>query len=99
MSMRATVRTGWQRSIKCLISWIISHKYVTNYRALLQKVTYKDKASYESSPRCNEHSRGSYVINWSLTTQERKEDKIRQGGTGGWIEAMGWLRFVGSMKL
>ena len=29
---------------------VISHKRATNYRALLRKMAYKDKASYESPP-------------------------------------------------
>jgi len=44
--------TGWRRPIRCLISWITFRKLATNYRALLRKMTYKDKASYESSPPC-----------------------------------------------
>ena len=44
--------TGWRRSIGCLISWITFRKLATNYRALLRKMTYKDKGSYESSPPC-----------------------------------------------
>jgi len=32
---------------------IIFHKRATKYRSLLQKMTYKDKGSYESSPPCN----------------------------------------------
>ena len=31
---------------------IIFHKRATKYRSLLQKRTYKDKGSYESSPPC-----------------------------------------------
>jgi len=31
---------------------IILHKRATKYRALLRKMTYKDKGSYESSPPC-----------------------------------------------
>jgi len=31
---------------------IIFHKRATKYRALLRKMTYKDKGSYESSPPC-----------------------------------------------
>jgi len=31
---------------------IIFHKRATKYRALLLKMTYKDKGSYESSPPC-----------------------------------------------
>ena len=35
---------------------IIFHKRATKYRALLRKMTYKDKGSYESSPPCNRRS-------------------------------------------
>jgi len=31
---------------------IIVNKRATKYRSLLQKMTYKDKGSYESSPPC-----------------------------------------------
>jgi len=31
----------------------IFHKRATKYRALLWKMTYKDKGSYESSPPCS----------------------------------------------
>ena len=34
---------------------IIFHKRATTYRALLRKMTYKDKGSYESSPPCMTH--------------------------------------------
>jgi len=34
---------------------VIFHKRTTKYRDLLQKVTYKDKASYGSSPPCTPH--------------------------------------------
>ena len=34
------------------------HKRATKYRALLLKMTYKDKGSYESSPPC---TRASYL--------------------------------------
>jgi len=43
-------RTGWRRLIGCLKLQVIFCKRATNYRALLRKMTYKDKASYESSP-------------------------------------------------
>jgi len=33
---------------------IIFHKRATNYRALLLKMTYKDKGSYEFSPPCRQ---------------------------------------------
>ena len=36
----------------CLKSQVILCKRVTTYKALLLKMTYKDKASYETSPPC-----------------------------------------------
>ena len=42
----------WRRLIGRLRSQVIFCKRATNYRALLQKMTYKDKASYYSSPSC-----------------------------------------------
>jgi len=44
--------TGWRRLIGCLKLQVISHKRATDYGALLRKMTYKDKASYVSSPPC-----------------------------------------------
>jgi len=44
--------TGWQRLIECLKLQVIFRKRVTNYRALLRKMTCKDKASYGSSTPC-----------------------------------------------
>jgi len=46
--------TEWRRPIACLLLHVIFRKRTTNYRALLQKMTYKDKASYGSSPPCRE---------------------------------------------
>ena len=42
--------TGWRRLIGCLQLQVILHKRATNYRALLQKMTYEDKTSYDSTP-------------------------------------------------
>ena len=42
----------WRRPIGCLKLHVIFRKRVTNYRALLWKMTYKDKASYDSTPPC-----------------------------------------------
>jgi len=44
--------TGWRRLIGCLKLQVIFCKRATNYRALLQKMTYGDKAFNESSPPC-----------------------------------------------
>jgi len=44
------LNTGWQRPIGCLKLQVIFRKRATDFRALLRKMTYKDKASYGSSP-------------------------------------------------
>jgi len=48
--------TGWQRPIGCLKLQVIFRKRATNHRALLRKMTYEDKASYDSTPPCSELS-------------------------------------------
>jgi len=45
--------TGWRTCIGCLTLQVSLRTRVTDYRALLRKMTYKDKASYASSPPCN----------------------------------------------
>ena len=47
---------GCQRPIKCLISCVTFRKLATNHTSLLRKMTYKDKASYASSPPCSPNS-------------------------------------------
>ena len=47
------VVTGWRRLIGCLKLRVIFRKRATNYRVLLRKITYQDKASYASSPPCS----------------------------------------------
>jgi len=42
--------TGWRKLIGCRKLQVIFHKRATNNRALLRKITYKNKASYGSSP-------------------------------------------------
>ena len=44
--------TGWRRPIGCLKLQVIVHKRTTNYRALLRKMNYKDKASCDSTSPC-----------------------------------------------
>jgi len=51
-SGRATDARGWRRPIGCLKMQVSFCTRATNYRALLQKMTYTDKASYGSSPPC-----------------------------------------------
>jgi len=47
--------TGWRRLLGCLKLQVISRKRATNYRALFRKMTYEDKASYDSTPPCTSH--------------------------------------------
>ena len=53
--------TGWRRLIGSPKLQIIFHQRATTYRALLRKMTYKDKGSYESSPPCRIANKGAYV--------------------------------------
>jgi len=45
-------RTGWRTCIGFLNVQVSFRKRIANYRALLQKMTYKDKALYASPPPC-----------------------------------------------
>jgi len=47
--------TGWRRLIASPKLQIIFHKRAATYRALLLRMTYKDKGSYESSLPCIAH--------------------------------------------
>jgi len=51
------VATGWRRPIGCLKLKVIFRKRATNYRALLRKMSYIDKASYFSTLSCTARSR------------------------------------------
>jgi len=53
ISYRTFSSTGWRRPIGCLKLQVILRKRATNYRAFFRKMTYKDKASYGSSPPCS----------------------------------------------
>jgi len=44
------VHTEWRRPIGCLKLQVIFRERATNYRAFFWKMTYKDKASYDSTP-------------------------------------------------
>ena len=43
---------GGETPLGCLKLQVISRKWATNYRVLLRKMSYKDTASYGSSPPC-----------------------------------------------
>jgi len=44
--------TWWRRPIGCFKLQIIFRKRATNYRAILRKITFENKASYGSLPPC-----------------------------------------------
>jgi len=52
-------RTGWRILIGCLKLQVIFCKRATKYRALLRKMTYEDKAAYDSTPPCTKFRRNS----------------------------------------
>jgi len=43
---------GWRRPLGCLKLKVVFRKRATNSRALLRKMTFEDKASYDSTPPC-----------------------------------------------
>ena len=66
--------TGWRRPIRCLKLQVIFRKKATNQRALLQKMTYTDKALYDSTPPCSssrsrEEGRCSSCHKWRANPQ------------------------------
>jgi len=56
--------TGWRRPIGFLKLQVIFRKRATNYRALLRKMTYEDKASYGSSPHPVVHACWMVLFVW-----------------------------------
>jgi len=66
-SYRAVCNAGWRRPIGCFKLQVIFRKRAINYRALLRKMTYKDKASYGSSPPCTSCSTFANQMNCGFT--------------------------------
>ena len=60
--MHLSLDTGWPRLIGSPKLHIIFHKRATKYRALLRKMTYKDKGSSESSPPCTSLLHASHIL-------------------------------------
>jgi len=52
MPKSPVIHTEWRRPKGYLKSQVIFRKRATNHRALLRKMTFKDKASYGSTPLC-----------------------------------------------
>ena len=80
--------TGWRRCIRCLKLQVSFHKSATNYRALLRKMTYKDKASYASSPPC------SCVLSVWMCVQRERERERNTGTCGAGCLVQVWLSCV-----
>ena len=53
------MHTGWRRPIRCLKLQVIFRKRATNCRALLQEMTCKDKAFYDSTPPYTSRTHGN----------------------------------------
>jgi len=80
MALMKSYCTGWRRLIGSPKLQIIFHKRATKYRSLLQKMAYKDRGSYESSPPCKMillmslwgvyiymHMNASWTCAWTMT--------------------------------
>ena len=69
--------TGGRRPIGCLKLQVIFRKRTTNYRFFLREMTYKDQASFGSSPPC---SFASFDVNLCFVLVcERARDRVREG--------------------
>jgi len=73
------IYTGWRRRRGCLKLQVIFRKRATNYRALLRKITYRDKASYDSTPPCSKSNTSilqTHFHIWHLLTNILKKNRI-----------------------
>jgi len=73
--------TGWQKPIGCLKLQVSFHKKATDYRALLQKMTYKDKASYRSSPPCKK----TCMLDQHANMHTHTYVCVNERGCGKWV--------------
>jgi len=64
--------TGWRRFIGYLKLQVVMRKRASNYRALLRKMTCKDKAYYESLPPCS----GNHKVSLSVRETSRIFSRI-----------------------
>jgi len=111
ISVRGNIhcRTGWRRFTGCLKMQVIFCKRATNHRALLQKMTYEDKASSLHHPVPHDIYMGYYMyshthvhlykfayIHIHIRTHKHIYDTIALENM---MCRMGWLQLVGSIKL
>jgi len=88
-SARVIWSTGWRRRIGRLRLQVSFCTRVAHYRALSQKMTYKDKASYASSPPCTKQRLCYWVKSYDSNQHESSEV---EGGTDA-----GCLIFIGHL--
>ena len=67
--------TGWRRHIGCIKLKVIFRERVANYRALLRKMTYQDKASHGSLPPCIAMC-GSHTSDMTLMSQISHDSRL-----------------------
>jgi len=74
------IHTERRRLVGCLELQVVFRKRATNYRALLRKMTYEDKVSYESAPPCMRWLRlaGSLKTEVCFAKEPYKRDDILQ---------------------
>ena len=71
--------TGWQRLIGCLDLQVIFRQRATNHRALLRKMTCKDKASYGSRmKRERERERERERKSEQRESEQRERERERE---------------------
>ena len=99
----AIVTTGWWRPIGCVKLQVSFRKRATNYRALLRKMTYKDKATCASPPTCSRHH-FQWGWKWPICFCHVLGWVRREGGGVQWtfaqlnwfilLKKCGWCEFV-----
>jgi len=89
---RGALGTGWRRLIGCRKLQVIFCKRATNYRALLRKMPYENKASYDSTPPCIWHR---HIIQPAFKRGFRGETNKLSSGAAGWREPIECLIFIG----
>jgi len=94
--------TGWPRPIGCLKLQVSFRTRAINYRALLQKMTCKDMASYRSSPPYSNAEARHCRCLLLETGKKNKGDLVTNKGDFVTIKGAfvtGWRRLIGSPKL
>ena len=88
-----TIFTRWRKVIRCLKLQVIFRKRATMYRALLQKMTCRDKASYDFTPPCNDSQRQQ-----ERETEREREHTECECEQESWVMSHVWMRHVTHMQ-